>query len=195
MTATPAKSTFSFQATDLAHVGVFGALIAALAIVPGFQIGPVPFTLQTLGVALAGLCLGPIRGFAAASLYLVLGAMGLPVFNKGAAGIGTILGPTGGYLLSFPFAALLSGFVAMLVVRRGLSALTPFLLFGGLLLSRYLVILPFGVIGLMRALGKSFPEALAIDASFWLSDAIKSVVAVLLAVAVHRAFPRLLVQR
>lgn len=195
MTATQAKPAFSFQATDLAHVGVFAALIAALAIVPGFQIGPVPFTLQTLGVALAGLCLGPIRGFAAVSLYVAMGAAGLPVFNKGASGIGSILGPTGGYLLSFPFAALLSGFVAMLVVRRGLSTLTPFLLFGGLLLSRYLVILPFGVTGLMRALGKSFQEALAIDAAFWLSDAIKSVVAVLLALAVHRAFPRLLVQR
>lgn len=195
MTATQAKPTFSFQAADLAHVGVFAALIAALAIVPGFQIGPVPFTLQTLGVALAGLCLGPIRGFAAVALYVAMGAAGLPVFNKGASGIGAILGPTGGYLLSFPFAALLSGFVAMLVVRRGLSTLTPFLFFGGLLLSRYLVILPFGVVGLMRALGKSFQEAIAIDAAFWLSDAIKSVIAVLLALAVHRAFPRLLVQR
>lgn len=185
----------AFQAVDVAYIAVFAALIAALAIVPAFNIGPIPITLQTLGVSLAGLCLGPLRGFLAILLYLVVGAAGLPVFAKGGAGLGSFAGPTGGYLISFPLAAAVAGLVALWAVRRGLSGLTPVLFFLGTLAARYLVILPLGVLGLMWALPADFGKALAIDMPFWISDALKSVVAVLLAYAVHRAFPRLLVQR
>ena len=179
----------------MAYIAVFAALIAALALVPGFNIGPISFTLQTLGVGLAGLCLGPWRGFAATALYVVVGAAGLPVFARGAAGIGALASPSGGYLIAFPFAALLTGFVTVWVLRRGLSAMTPVLFFLGLLLARYLIIMPLGVVGMMRALGFDFGKALMTDMAFWASDAIKSVIAVLLAYAVHRAFPRLLAQR
>ena len=176
-------------------MAVFAALIAALAIVPGFNIGPVPFTLQTIGVGLAGLCLGAWRGFSAVLLYLLVGAAGLPVFARGGAGLASFAGPTGGYLLAFPLAALLAGFVAAMALKRGLSASTPVIFFLGLLLGRYLIILPLGVVGMMRAGGMDFGKALGIDMAFWVSDAIKSVVVVILAYAVHRAFPRLLAQR
>ena len=188
-------SVRSFQGSDLAYVAVFAALIAALSIVPGFNVGPVPFTLQTVGVGLAGLCLGAGRGFAAVTLYLLVGAAGLPVFARGAAGLASFAGPTGGYLISFPFAALLAGFVAVMALKRGLSAITPVIFFLGLLAGRYLIILPLGVFGLMRAGGMDFSKALGVDMAFWVSDAIKSVVVVVLAYAVHRAFPRLLAQR
>ncbi|MDO5093728.1 MAG: biotin transporter BioY [Propionibacteriaceae bacterium] len=185
----------AFQASDIAYIAVFAALIAALALVPAFNIGPIPVTLQTLGVSLAGLCLGPVRGFLAVLLYLVVGAAGLPVFAKGGAGLGSFVGPSGGYLLSFPLAALVCGLVALWAVRRGLSAVTPFIFFVGTLAARYLVILPIGVLGMMRALSADFKTAFAIDMPFWIGDALKSVVAVLLAYAVHRAFPRLLIRR
>ena len=188
-------SARSFRGGDLAYVAVFAALIAALAIVPGFTIGPVPFTLQTIGVGLAGLCLGAWRGFSAVLLYLLVGAAGLPVFARGGAGLASFAGPTGGYLLAFPLAALLAGFVATMALKRGLSASTPVIFFLGLLLGRYLIILPLGVVGMMRAGGMDFGKALGIDMAFWVSDAIKSVVVVILAYAVHRAFPRLLAQR
>lgn len=188
-------SARSFRGGDLAYVAVFAALIAALAIVPGFTIGPVPFTLQTIGVGLAGLCLGAWRGFSAVLLYLLVGAAGLPVFARGGAGLASFVGPTGGYLLAFPLAALLAGFVATMALKRGLSASTPVIFFLGLLLGRYLIILPLGVVGMMRAGGMDFGKALGIDMAFWVSDAIKSVVVVILAYAVHRAFPRLLAQR
>ena len=131
----PASARF-FRGGDLAYVAVFAALIAALSIVPGFNIGPVPFTLQTVGVGLAGLCLGPWRGFASVLLYLLVGAAGLPVFARGGAGLASFAGPTGGYLIAFPFAALLAGFVAILVLKRGLSAITPVIFFLGLLAGR-----------------------------------------------------------
>ena len=105
------------------------------------------------------------------------------------------VGPTGGYLIAFPLAALLAGFVAVLALKRGLSASTPVIFFLGLLAGRYLIILSLGVFGLMRAGGMDFGKAFGIDMGFWVSDAIKSVIVVILAYAVHRDFPRLLAQR
>lgn len=189
---TPARRR-TLTPSDLARIAVFAALVSALALTPPIPLGPVPITLQTLGVALTGLCLGPWRGFAAVALYLAVGAAGLPVFAGGGAGVGVLVGTSGGYLLSFPLAALLVGFVARWAVRRGLSPATPFIMFGGLLLARYLIIMPIAVTHLSRVLGMTWMQALVgIDMLFWVGDLIKSVVAVMLALAVHRAFPRLL---
>ncbi len=184
----------SVSAQDLAYVAVFAALIAALSLAPAIPLGAlgVPITLQTLGVALTGLCLGPWRAVAAVGLYVAAGAAGLPVFAQGRAGIGVLAGPTGGYIISFILAALASGFLARLVVRRGLNRWTPVAFIGILLLVRYLVMLPIAMLGLMRALGLGAGEALAVDIPFWIGDLVKYIVAALLAHAVHKAFPRLL---
>jgi len=72
----------------------------------------VPITLQTLWVFLAGLVLGPIWAPVAFVLYLVAGLVGLPVFAGGNAGLGVLLGPTGGFLVGFPVAAAVIGLVA-----------------------------------------------------------------------------------
>jgi biotin transport system substrate-specific component len=87
------------------------ALAAQVAIpVPG---SPVPFTLQGLAVLLVGGLFGSAVGAGALVLYLILGAFGLPVFAPiGAPGLARFVGPTGGYLLAFPFAAALVGRVA-----------------------------------------------------------------------------------
>lgn len=73
---------------------------------------PVPITGQTFAVLLSGVVLGSRRAFAAQLLYLAEGASGLPFFAGGSAGLVSLLGPSGGYLLGFPFAALLTGFLA-----------------------------------------------------------------------------------
>ncbi|WP_238540072.1 biotin transporter BioY [Corallococcus macrosporus] len=109
-------------ARSRAHEGVLvlgGALLTAgLAqvslSVPG---SPVPITGQSLGVILTAAALGPMRGLAAQCLYLLLGAVGLPVFAEGASGVGRLLGATGGYLVGFVPAA----FVVGLAARRGLD--------------------------------------------------------------------------
>lgn len=72
----------------------------------------VPVTLQVLAVLLAGGLLGRTWGAVSLLLYLLLGAAGLPVFAGGAAGVGVLLGPTGGYLLSAPAAAWVVGLLA-----------------------------------------------------------------------------------
>jgi len=92
-----------------------GALAVALASqvavpLPGT---PVPMTLAPLAVLLVGGLLGPRLGPASLVLYLVLGAAGLPVFTPGGApGVARLIGPTGGYLLAYPLAAALVGWVA-----------------------------------------------------------------------------------
>ena len=95
---------------------MFAALFAALtaAVSPikiplGFT--PVPITLQTLMVLLSGALLGAYLGALSQFLYLLVGALGLPVFAGGSFGLGAILGPTGGYLMSYPIAAFVVGFI------------------------------------------------------------------------------------
>ena len=78
---------------------------------------PIPFTLQTFFVLLSGAFLGPRNGFIAQILYLFIGAVGIPVFSGGTFGLARIFGFTGGYLLSFPIAAALTGY--LIHVRKG----------------------------------------------------------------------------
>ena len=79
---------------------------------------PVPITLQTFGVALLALTLGGWRASSALALYLVEGISGLPVFSPhGAGGMAQLLGPTGGYLMAYPLAALAGGLLAEKLLR------------------------------------------------------------------------------
>src|SRR5688500_4177696 len=82
--------------------------LGAYAAVP-LPFTPVPVSLQTLFVTLAGVLLGPTLGAASQITYLVAGAMGAPVFAGAGAGLPHLFGPTGGYLIAFPVAAYLSG--------------------------------------------------------------------------------------
>jgi biotin transport system substrate-specific component len=103
-------SEWAKQSAIVVGASLFVALCARITIpLPG---NPVPLTLQNFGVLLVGLLLGPRRAFAAMVLYLAEGAAGLPVFNPvGMGGIAQLFGPTGGYLMSYPFVAALAGFV------------------------------------------------------------------------------------
>jgi biotin transport system substrate-specific component len=95
----------------LAQAAVMAALISAFAVAGSIPIplSPVPVSMQVLGVFLAGLLLGPWWGAGAILLYLAAGAVGAPIFAGGGAGFGTLFGHTGGYLWSYPIAALLIG--------------------------------------------------------------------------------------
>jgi biotin transport system substrate-specific component len=158
---------------QLGVAGVIGfaatmALAAQIAIpIPGT---PVPFTLQPLAVVLAGMMLGPAAGAASMVLYLLAGAVGLPVFSPiGAPGILRLLGPTGGYLLAAPAAAAIAGLVA----RRAPA-------FGGRLLAAFLGIatLYLGGVAQLELLTGSLERAAAMgSAPFILADLGKVVVA------------------
>ncbi len=75
---------------------------------------PVPYTMQTFFVLLAGAMLGKRNGFYSMGVYLLAGLAGLPVFSGAGFGLARILGPTGGYLLAFPIAAFVVGYLVPL---------------------------------------------------------------------------------
>jgi biotin transport system substrate-specific component len=91
-----------------------GTLLVALSaqVVVPVPFSPVPMTLQPLAVLAVGGLLGAAGGVSALLLYIVLGALGLPVFAGGGAGFLHLVGPTGGYLLAFPIAAGVTGALA-----------------------------------------------------------------------------------
>ncbi len=93
-------------------IGVFVAAmtVAAYVTIP-VPWSPVPVTLQPMVALLAGAVLGPMAGAAAMASYLALGAAGAPVFAGGMAGLPWLVGPTGGYLMAFPVAALVVGLI------------------------------------------------------------------------------------
>jgi biotin transport system substrate-specific component len=99
---------------NVARAVLFAAATSATA--PVDLIHPlapnVPITLQTLWVYLAGIVLGPLWAGTAFVLYLLAGLIGLPVFAGGNAGLGVLLGPTGGFLVGFPLGATAIGAVA-----------------------------------------------------------------------------------
>ena len=103
------KSADSSQAlVQLLWIALFavGTVLSARLEIPH---QPVPYTLQTLMVLLAGAFLGPRNGMLSQLAYIGAGILGAPVFAGGAAGFAVILGPSGGYILSFPLAAALVG--------------------------------------------------------------------------------------
>lgn len=89
---------------------VFLALTARISLTLPFS--PVPITGQTLGVMLVGALYGPRRGALTVLAYLLEGLAGAPVFSAGRAGIGVLLGPTGGYIAGFIPAAVVAGALA-----------------------------------------------------------------------------------
>lgn len=109
----PSSSIARRRELDIALIGL-GSLVVAIAarIAIPLPWTPVPISGQTMGVMLAGAALGWRRGALSLGLYLAEGAAGLPVFAGGAAGAVHLMGPSGGYLWSFPFAAALVGWLA-----------------------------------------------------------------------------------
>ena len=99
---------------NVARAVLFAAATAATA--PVDLVHPlapnVPITLQTLWVYLSGIVLGPLWAGFAFVLYILAGVIGLPVFAGANAGLGVLLGPTGGFLVGFPLAAVTIGLVA-----------------------------------------------------------------------------------
>ncbi len=123
------QDTKSFYANIC--LSFMGACILALCaqISVALPFTPVPVTAQSLAVLLIGAAFGAKRAFATTCLYIVFGLIGLPVFSAGAAGLATLSGVTGGYLIGFVFAATIMGYAGDKAKDRSLStALVTFLL-------------------------------------------------------------------
>jgi biotin transport system substrate-specific component len=142
------------------------AIITALSAQVAIPAKPVPFTLQTLVVLLSGAFLGSRNGAYSQFLYLSMGIIGLPVFAQipdAPLGFARIFGPTGGYLLAFPIAAFLVGF--LIERRKNYWSIVASMFIGEL------VIVSIGVLHLAAFYTKNFEEALKVGAavfSIWM---------------------------
>lgn len=181
----PRQRSWAIDAALVVGFSAFIALTAQVALpLPNT---PVPITAQTLGVLLTGAVLGPRLGALTLLLYLVEGLLGLPVFALGRSawsmssvpGLPVIIGPTAGYLLSYPLAAALVGALAARGWDRRIGTAIPAMLLGNL------VILVLGFAWLTAAtwvLKGTLPIAVLLSASvypFIPGDLIKIAVAAL----------------
>lgn len=104
------KKTKKMRTIDLVYIGVSAALIAICSWI-SIPL-TVPITLQTMGVCLVAGLLGAKRGTFATLIYILIGAIGVPVFSGFKGGIGVLLGSTGGYIIGFIFTAIIVGVIS-----------------------------------------------------------------------------------
>jgi len=156
---------------------VFTALFAALICagsVMTIPVGPVPIVLQNAFAILAGLLLGPLQGAGAVGLFLLAGALGLPVFSGGKGGFAVITGPTGGYLIGYFLGALVAGFAVERASKTNIKDALPIII--SATIAGFVCIYIPGVMVLRKNLGLSLPGALAKGFTpFLIADAIKIV--------------------
>lgn len=176
---------------NLTHIALFAALIAVLGLVPKIDLAAgVPITAQSLGVMLCGTVLGAKRGALAVLLFLTLVAVGLPLLSGGRGGLGVFQSPSVGFLLGFPVAAFVAGWVmerTTLPVAYAAAA--------GSVLGGIAVLYIFGIIGLSVMLGKTMSEAAQISFAFLPGDAIKVVLAAVITQTLAQLRPRSLLSR
>ena len=111
MSQAAAKNTQSskFSVRDICYTGLFAAVIAVMAQISIPMPLGVPMTMQTFAITLAAVVLGSKLSAMASLVYLILGAVGVPVLASFSGGIDKFVGPTGGFLISFPLMAYIIG--------------------------------------------------------------------------------------
>lgn len=160
---------------SLVRIALFAAIIAALGLLPKFDLpfaGGVPITAQTLGVMLAGVLLGPRQAAAAVLLVIFVVALGAPLLAGGRGGLGVFVGPTVGFLLGWLPGAYVTGLIFRSLPRTlpvGLTAaLAAFI--GGVV-----VIYAFGIAGLSLISGMPLTQAAVASLVFLPGDIVKAI--------------------
>jgi biotin transport system substrate-specific component len=169
------------------HMIVYASLLAALTAAGAYlaiPIGPVPIILQNLFIFLSGLLLGSKWGVASVGIYLLAGALGLPVFSGGVGGVGRFAGPTGGYLLGFLPAVYVIGLITEKTRNRVVFDVLAMACAG-------MIIYACGVIWLKVLTGMTLSKTLAVGMyPFILGDALKIAAAVPIAKALRPVINR-----
>ena len=186
--ARPATSNRrGIDATDIARVAVFAAVVAVLGLPSGFAVfGAVPITAQTLGVMLAGAILGARRGAISMLVLLALVALGLPLLAGGRGGIGVFVGPSAGYLLGWVVGAFVIGAVVHARGRR-LTWLRTSL---GVVAGGIVTVYAFGVPIQAAVTRLPLAETALQSMVFLPGDIIKAAIAVAITMTLVRAYPK-----
>ncbi len=179
---------------DIVLVSLFTALIVVLGLIPPLPMPgvPVPVTLQTFGVMLAGLILGPVRGGLVLGLYVGLALLGLPVLPGGRAGLAVLAGPTAGFLLGMIPGAVLTGWLAGRPVSRAHLAtgsatwLQILRCWAASMLGGVVLVYALGIYWMASVAGMDLSKALWVMWVFVPGDTIKAVVAAVVAQRIRR---------
>lgn len=175
---------FSLSPETIAKAGVAVALFAVSAWVT-VPIGPVPVTMQTMALAFIVCALDGVSSGLALVTYIVLGALGVPVFSGMRGGVGVLFGATGGYLLAFTLVAFIVPFVRKKMAPGIVRDVVSIVIMLGLSYA-------LGTIWLAIVGGLGVGPALAAGTlPFIIPDCIKSALAIGLAQAVTRVLPQL----
>lgn len=167
---------------DLVLCAIFAAIISIFSVIT-IPIGQVPVTMSVFGILLTSYILGPRRATIATAIYILLGAVGLPVFSGFRGGLPVLFGATGGYIISYIPVAIVAGIVFSkrktffgAVAGGGVSVIICYLL---------------GTIQLMIVTNMPFVEALGVGViPFIIFDAIKIVVASIVGIGVSKRLPQ-----
>ena len=167
-------------------VALFAALIAVLGLVPAFPLAlGVLITAQSLGVMLCGTILGSKKGGLAALFFIVLTLVGLPLLAGGRGGIGLLAGPSAGFIIGFPLAAYVTGWLmektksVNIQISVSLSTIV-----GGIVI----LYIP-GLIGMMINAGMSLNAAVVAVSIYLPGDILKVILATVVTSAIFKARP------
>jgi len=171
---------------DMVYVALFAAIVAVLGLFPPITLPTgVPITAQSLGVMLAGSVIGAKRGGLALVVFVALVAVGAPILAGGRSGFGIFFGPTAGFLLSWPVAAFLIGWLT----ERSWHQLSWLRSFAFNVVGGILVIYAAGIPWLVVAADLGLVKAFTGSVAFIPGDLIKAALAAFIAVTVKRAYP------
>ena len=176
-------------AITLKQLTLIGVMTAVMCLLSPFSIpipfSPVPITLATLGLYIIAYVLGTKLGTISCLIYLLLGAVGLPVFSSFSGGFAKIAGPTGGYLLGYLFLSAITGFF----IER-FSGKLVFAVIG--MIVGTAICYAFGTLWLAAQMQLTFPQALATGVIPYLpGDAIKIIIACILGPKLRAAIQRI----
>ena len=187
------KTRAAFSTKDLVLIGMFTAVLAAISQISLPMPTGVPITIQMFGVALTGSILGFRRGFFAALCYILLGAVGVPVFANFRGGLDVLAGLTGGYIMLWPAMAALCGAPLPKGIRKGTPALVLAVCLGlfGMMLSELFGAYRWATLSVASQSPKTFAAIMAYSfAAFIPKDAILTALGVILGRQIRRTLIR-----
>ncbi|WP_040984457.1 biotin transporter BioY [Oceanobacillus jeddahense] len=172
---------------DMMFMSLFAAIIGVLAIFPPIPVPviPVPVVAQTLGIMLAGGILGAKRAGLSVLLFVFLIAVGVPLLTGGRGGLGVLVGPTGGYILSWPIAAWIIGYFT----EKNIHSLTYW---------KLVLITTFGGVIIVNIIGVTYLSILsnlpwgptAVSALVFLpGDVLKALIASAVIIKINQVYP------
>lgn len=171
---------------SVAYIGLSIAIIAVCAWVT-VPIGPVPFTLQMLAIPLVIAVLPPIQAVSAVYLYVIIGAIGVPIFSGFKGGIGVLLGPTGGFLIGYLIGVVLAVLFLSLVRQKAKSSALDiaFVIVAGIIFTACAYVV--GCIQYSVVANVGMQQAFLVScAPFIIPDLVKVIVAAICAQGVRR---------